>query len=194
MKLRLFLLVCLVVWALPSFGQTLWYPPCPTPFNPAVDSDAMAVCAPNGTLYDYLSVTEANENPGTIYTLATPPDPTQWGFATTLCEFAPPAPCGPGLPQQYYSDIFGVASNGVNYYLAFSSDGENGSPFGGQGFYYWQAPYGEPAGWLSATMYLDPTLQAQGYTAWFISQTPEPTTLLLIGSGISLLAAKLRKK
>jgi len=183
MKFRLALISCLLVWALPSFAI-----PCLTPFNPLVDSDALAVCAPNGGLYDYVSVTEANENANTIYTLTLAgPDLNQFGFATTFCEFA--APCGPALPQIYYSDIFGVASTNGGYYLGFSSDNEAGTPYGSEGYYF----IPEPNGWYPATVYLDPALQAQGYTAWFISSVPEPTTMLLIGSGIALLAKKLRK-
>jgi PEP-CTERM motif len=189
MKLRLFLVVCLMVWALPSLGQ-IWHTPCPTPFNPSVDSDALAVCAPNGTLYDYVSVTEANEDPNAVYILSVAaPDPNQFGFATTFCEFA--TPCGPGLPQIYYSDIFGVANVNGALYVGFSSDAEAGTPYGSQGFYF-VGP--EPNGWYNATIYLDPSLQAAGYSAWFISQTPEPTTMLLIGSGIGMLARRLRKK
>ena len=184
MKLRALLIACLLVWALPSFAI-----PCATPFNPLVDSDALAVCAPNGTLYDYVSVTEANEDPNMIYTLTVAaPDPAQQGFATTFCEFA--TPYGPGLPQIYYSDIFGVAVVNSVQYVAFSSDAEAGTSYGTQGFYF----IPEPNGWYPATMYLDSALQAQGYTAWFISSVPEPTTMLLLGSGIGLLARKLRKK
>jgi len=160
-----------------------------TPFNPLVDSDALAVCAPNGTLYDYVSVTEANEDPNAVYLLPiTAADPNQWGFATTFCELS--SPCGPGLPQQYYSDIVGVYGNGQTLSVAFASDAESGSPFAAQGHYF----IPEPNGWYDVTYNIDPILQAQGYTAWFISSVPEPTTMLLLGSGIGLLARRLRKR
>jgi PEP-CTERM motif len=189
MKLRALLIVCLLAWALPSLAGSV--PNC-YPYLPPGTSDALVVCAPNNTVYDFVSVLEANEDPNAIYTLAiAAPDPNQFGFATTFCEFD--VPCGPGLLDYYYSDIFGVASVNGALYLGFSSDGENGTPYGGQGFYYVPASQGDWLRWYDATMYLDPALQAQGYTAYFTS-VPEPTTLLLIGSGIGLLARRLRKK
>lgn len=153
-------------------------------------SDVFVVCTPTGQLSDWMGTTDVNEDPAAIYTLATPPDPGQFGNATTFCELT--TSCGPGLPQLRYSDIFGVATVDGTLYLAFSSDGEGtGTPYGGQGTIY--VP--EPNGWYNATMYLDPTLQSIGYTAWFTSDpVPEPTTLLLIGSGIGLLATRLRKR
>jgi len=184
MKLRYALAaIALLLCVMPLAAQPL---PCQIGWNQY--SDVLIVCTPTGQLSDWVGVTEVNEDPNAIYTLATPPDPTQFGNATTFCEFS--SPCGPGLPQQYYSDIFGVASvNGV-LYMAFSSDAEGGSPYGIQGAIFLP----EPNGFYNATMYLDPTLQSLGYTAWFQSSVPEPASLLLIGSGIGLLARKLRKK
>jgi len=151
-------------------------------------SDALVVCDANGNVYDSVTATEAQELGGnSVFVLTVAgPDPNQQGNATTLCVFA--APCGPGLTPNYYSDIFGVY-NGT--YLAFSSDDETGNAFGEQGAIFLP----EHAGWYDATMYLDPHLVAQGYTAWFMSDAdvPEPGSLLLIGSGIALLARKLRK-
>lgn len=182
MKLRYILAsVVLLLGVLPLAAQPL---PCQLGWNQY--SDVFIVCTPTGQLSDWVGVAETNEDPNAIYTLVTPPDPAQFGNATTFCEFS--APCGPGLAQQYYSDIFGVASvNGV-LYMGFSSDAERGSPYGNQGAIYLL----EPNGFYNATMYLDPTLQALGYTAWFQSSVPEPASLLLIGSGIGLLARKLR--
>jgi hypothetical protein len=112
----------------------------------------------------------------------------QFGNATTLCEFA--GNCGPGLPPSAYSDIFGVSTEGNgNFFFSFNSDDETGSAFGSQGAIFLP----EHGGWYNATMYLDPILVNAGDTAWFMSDTPEPTSLLLIGSGVVLLARKLRK-
>ena len=187
MKFRAWVIafLTLVIWALPSLAI-----PCATPFNPSVDSDALAVCSPNGTLYDYVSVTEASEDPNAVYTLTiAAPDVNQYGFATVFCEYG--TPCGPGLQQQYYSDVVGVVTlDGVNYSVGFASGDKAGTPYAGDpNFFY--VP--EPNGWYPATMYLDPALQAQGYSAWFISSVPEPGSMLLLGSGLTLLAKKLLK-
>ncbi len=155
-------------------------------------SDALVVCDANGFLFDFATATEAQELGGNaVFVLnAARPDGTQQGNATTLCVFA--APCGPGLAPGYYSDIFGVYTdaNG-NQFLAFSSDDEIGCNFCSQGAIYLP----EHGGWYNATMYLDPVLVNVGFTAWFTSDanTPEPGTFLLIGSGVGLLARKLRK-
>jgi hypothetical protein len=189
MRFRALSILGLLGWALPSLAGTL---PCQTPFNPAVDSDALAVCDPGGKLYDYVSVTEANEDPSVIYRLTiAAPDSSQYGFATTFCEFAAPAPCGPGLSQEYYSDIVGVASDGSNYFLGFSSDAESGTPYGSQGYYFIQP---EPIGWYNVTMYLDPGLRASGFTAWFVSEVPEPGSVVLLVTGIAMLGFGSRRK
>ena len=194
MKFRALLIGCLLVWALPMLAATM--PPCPVSL-PVGWSDSMVVCNGPITVEQY-PITELDEyqNPDAIYTLTSAPDLSQFGHATVFCEYA--GTCGPGLPQMYYSDIFGVAFTNGGYYLAYSSDWADGTPYAGSSaFIYVAGTCGEHAGewcgWYDATMYLDPALQAQGYTAWFIS-TPEPTTMLLLGSGIGLLARKLRKK
>jgi len=42
---------------------------CSTRFDPLVDSDALAECSPNGDLYGFGSVAEANEGPNMVYIL-----------------------------------------------------------------------------------------------------------------------------
>jgi hypothetical protein len=190
MKLRALLIACLLAWALPSFAG-IPTPNCATPFNPVVESDAFAVCAPDGSLFAYTSVFESNEDPNAIYVVGgVAPNAAAFGFATTFCE-AGYFPCGPNSPQAAFSDIYGVANANGQLVVGFSSDGDpGGSPYGNQGFFF----IAEPNGWKDATFYIDPALAGQGYTAFFISQTPEPTTMLLLGSGIGLLARRLRKK
>ncbi len=187
MKLRYVLAaVALVLCVMPATAQ----PACLQGWDQY--SDALVVCDANGFLFDFVTATEAQEaGGGAVFLLnAARPDPAQFGNATTLCEFA--GPCDNSLPPSAYSDIFGVYqdANGA-LFLAFSSDDETGLAFGSQGAIYLT----EHPGWYNATMYLDPVLVGAGFSAWFQSEpVPEPGTLLLIGSGIGLLARKLRKK
>jgi len=158
-------------------------------------SDAMVVCDPNGNVFDFAVATEAQEIGGTsvFLLLVAGPNPAQFGNATTLCEPGIPA-CGAGLPATSYSDIYGVYANGNGqFFLAFNSDDEtSGAAFGGEGAIF---GFEVPGTWENATNYLDPALVAQGYTAWFMSDgVPEPASILLIGSGVALIARKLRKR
>lgn len=190
MRFRALSILGLLVWALPGLAGSI---PCQTPFNPSVDSDAMAVCAPNGTLYDYLSVTEADEVAGFVYTLSVAaPDPAEWDYPTTFCEFDAPEPCSTRLPSQDYSDIFGVVGNGITFNLAFSSDDECGLVVGNGGYYFVR----EPMGWYEATMYLAPSLRTAGYSAWFISDSgvPEPSSVVLLLTGVAMLGFLSRRR
>ena len=145
-------------------------------------SDTFTIFSPTGSVYDSISITEDEElaDPNNIvyFTDSNLVNPDMWGFATTLLE-----------PNGQYSDIFGIAYVNGGYYLAFSSDTETSTPYGWQGYYF--LPEGN--GVLDATKYLNTNLVGSGYTAEFRSDVPEPTTLLLLGFGLTALAGVRRK-
>ena len=124
-------------------------------------SDSMTVYDPNGGIFAQILAFEGNEDPAHIYALSVGIDPSQFGNPTVLTE-------GNGLD----SDIFGVCTldGGVSLQLCFSSDSET------QGVNYGTFPrtFPEGNGIWDATMYLDPSLQAAGYHATFISDTEVP--------------------
>ena len=59
----------LLACAMPLTAQPL---PCQLGWNQY--SDVFIVCTPTGQLSDWIGVSEVNEDPNAIYTLATPPD------------------------------------------------------------------------------------------------------------------------
>jgi hypothetical protein len=143
-------------------------------------SDWLRVYNQAGQIVYQVSVTESLEDPNQIYYIDQPglADPAKFGYATTLIE-----------PDGSYSDIFGVANTAGGLFLAFSSDGDPlPTQYGSQGYYF----IPEGGGIHDATMYLDPALQAQGYTAQFAS-VPVPSALLLLGSGLIGLAGYRRR-
>lgn len=160
-------------------------------------SDTLTVYGPNGTVFAQISALDSQEGNGTnVFLIGNPflADPAQFGHATTLCEVAG---CNATSPASDFSDIFGVVQAtiaGQNFYfLAFTSDGENGTAFGNQGTSF---VLEVPGFAYDATKYLLPSLQRQGYTATFVSdgEVPEPSSMLLMGGGILALAGALRKR
>ena len=155
-------------------------------------SDSFTVYDASGNVAYSVSVLEAIEDPNQIYYIPVIglADPNQFNNATTLCEGNSICDANHGP----YSDIFGVAvlADG-NYYLAFNSDTELfEAAYGSQGAIF--MPEGS-GGYFDATVYLDPSFQARGYTAQFFSDSdvPEPATLALFGSGLGMLGS-LRKR
>ena len=178
---------CVVLGALPALASQC-------PFGLPYNSDCMVVFDPNGLIVSSAGANEQDElnnGPSFVYTVpGVAPDPAQFGFATTRCELG--FACGPGQPAANYSDIYGVANVGGSLFLAFSSDDETGCPICSQGFYYLPETW---PGIYATTFYLDPALQAQGFTAYFWTDTtPEPASMILLASGIGLAATKLRRR
>jgi PEP-CTERM motif len=154
---------------------------------PAAADDIMTLKDALGNIVGQTVVPEAGEDPTVTYLTPFPGDPAQLGNETALLE--PPG----GLTT--FSDVFGVVATGNGFVLGFQSDSETVDaqfgPFAPNQLLETDAPF-------DATMYLDPALQRQGFTATFqsVDPTPEPTSLALMGmAGLGLsIYARMRRK
>lgn len=148
-------------------------------------SDTLTVYDGAGKVVDFVGATDAQESAG-IFASSVAIDPSQFGNPTVLAE-------GNILPTFGYSDIVGVCTCGPGNGLAlgFASDGDPGL------IDYGQYPITiRENGPVDVTMYLDPGLRGQGYTAWFLSDgdVPEPATWALMLVGFGLAGAGLRRR
>ena len=155
----------------------------PVAASPVPVSDYLKVFDGSGALVEQaLAFEDGSENPGFIYTLTTAIDASQFGNATVLRE-----------ADGSDSDIYGICTCGPGGALAlgFASDSEaSGVNFG-------SFPRTFPeAGPISATLYLDPALQAAGWTAtfWSDSDVPEPAVWALMIVGFGFVGVGLRRR
>ena len=154
--------------------------------QPSPLSDWLRVYDPLGNIVQQVQATEQDElnnGPGWIYPILVPGliDPTQFGNPTQVIE-----------SDGTTSDVFGIANTAGGFFLAFSSDTETAPvPYGP---FPKQVPEtGLP---IDATMYLDPGLQAQGYTAKFWSDAEVPdggATAGLLGIALAGIMSLRRK-
>lgn len=155
-------------------------------------SDALVVWDGSGNINQLRTVSDINENGGLAIIDTNLRDASQYGNPTLVRE-----PAG-GIGT--YSDIFGVAIDPLNGNLVL----------GFLDLYddltYAQTCFGPQSGWtitvtegtidqteFDATMYLNPSLRSQGWTAAFVSDS-EPaevpdggTTVVLLGAALSAL-------
>jgi hypothetical protein len=137
----------------------------------------------------------------------------QFVYKSTIFNNAPNDWPGPTLVKTTagatgYSDIFGIYFDGNAYFVSVMSAGNNAPLVNGVDFNLndWStngfpiATYAEDQqGVINATMYLDPILQAGGYTATFVSVSdvspvPEPSTLALFGAGLLGISVMRRRR
>jgi PEP-CTERM motif len=152
----------------------------------SADVDTLTIYDGGGNIVSQVSVDDATADPNVIYydvNSAAFIDPDQFGNPTNLFTGDPNEPT--------VTDIFGIASTDDGLQLAFNTGAgnpEGPAPFGGVGDIY--IPDGQENGTstFDATMYLDPALQREGFTASF-SETPsapsipEPASLTLLSLG-----------
>jgi hypothetical protein len=148
-------------------------------------SDQLLVLDGSGHFIDRPIEFEPGENAGQIFTTSVAIDPSQFGNATVLTD-------GLNGPA---SDIFGICTCGPGGTLAlgFASDSETQSV----NFGVFPRTFVE-AGPISATLYLAPALQAQGWTATFTSDVadgvPELSTWAMMILGFGSVGLRLRRR
>ena len=153
----------------------------PTPALADTVSDTFTVYSPNGSVFQTTSLSDSQEaNLDFIFVAGVSPDPSQANNATQLLN-----------ADGSLSDIFGVIFTETGaVVLAFWSDAP-GDPAPIDNFFRVGISLPEGSGGpFDATMYLDPTLRSEGYTATFTSgaPAPEPPSFILLGAGFLALA------
>ena len=178
----LLLLACVVFAAVPGVADSV--------------SDTLTIYNSQGNIVQQVVAQEGQEGVlgATIFTA--PPgfaNTALFGQATVLCESLP---CDASSPISNFSDIVGIVNTGMGpLRFGFSSDDENGLAAGSQGAIFLLEV---PGFAYDVTNYLDPVHVRAGFTATFVSDAdvspvPEPTSLVLLGSGLLGLAGYSRR-
>jgi len=117
----------------------------------------------------------------------------EFGNPTAVCGVVNTA-CGDG--EYPYSDVFGIFHTGSgpnSDYLGFALGDASGNPYASLAGIF----LAEGDGIFSATEYLSPSLQNEGYTAVFdnnVTPTPEPSSFVPRGVGLAALAFAAHRK
>ncbi len=144
-------------------------------------SDSLIIRDATGAIFEAVYGFELGEDPTTVHSSSVAIDSSQFGNATTLTEGK----------QAKFSDIVGIYANGNGgMFLSFASDSAT------QAVNFGTFPRTvRENGPIDVSLYLAPSLQANGWTATFTSDgVPEPATWAMMLTGFGGLGALMRRR